>query len=56
MNRVCFLIMLIVMLIYADNGIWYCAEMHNLYSEEKRKHRGILSKFWDWLARKGEGK
>ncbi len=56
MNGVCSLIILILMLIHLDNVIWYCAEMHNLYSEKKRKYRGVLSKFWDWFARKGEGK
>ena len=48
------LLMLIISLIYADFAIWYCAEMHNIWEKDekkKKKFRGILHLFWDWLDR-----
>lgn len=41
-------------LIYVDFTIWYCVSMDNLWSEKKRKFRGILSCVWDFLVEKIE--
>lgn len=41
-------------LVYLDYALWYSTEMHNLYSDNKRKFRGVLCRFWDWIDRKLE--
>jgi hypothetical protein len=48
------LIILIIMLAYLDYSFWYSAEMHNIWSEKKKKFRGILWRFWDFIGRDGE--
>lgn len=45
------LAMLFIALVYLDFAVWYCAEMHNIWNENKRKYRGILFRFWDWVGR-----
>ena len=52
MNVICLLIILATGLVYLDFAIWYSAEMHNLYSDKKRKFRGLLWKLWDWMRTK----
>ena len=49
MNGICLLLILMIMLVYLDFSFWYSAEMHNIWNEKKRKFRGFLFKFWDWL-------
>lgn len=51
MNTLPLLIILIIMLVYLDFAIWYCAEMHNIWNEKKRKFRGVLWRFWDFLGK-----
>ena len=45
------LAMLFIALVYLDFSVWYSAEMHNIWNEKKRKYRGILFRFWDWVVR-----
>lgn len=51
MNATSLIISFIIMFVYSDFAIWYSAEMHNIWNDEKRKFRGILFKFWDWLVK-----
>lgn len=46
--------MLLIGLAYLDFAIWYSAEMHNIWYSKKRKFRGVLSRFWDYLGKAGE--
>lgn len=50
MSATALIIIFAIMLVYVDFAIWYCAEMHNMWSDKKRKFRGILFKLWDWLG------
>lgn len=52
------ILMLIIGLIYLDFAMWYSAVMHNIWCEEKdkRKFKGVLGKFWDWLDKKLDSK
>ena len=40
------LVYLALMLVYLDFSIWYSAQMHNVWHEEKRKFRGFLAWLW----------
>lgn len=51
MRELPLLIILIIMLVYLDFSIWYSAEMHNIWNEKKRKFRGVLWRFWDFLGK-----
>lgn len=53
MDTLPLLIILLIMLIYLDFSIWYSAEMHNIWSEKKRKFRGVLWRFWDFIDKEG---
>lgn len=48
------LIILLIMLVYLDFAIWYSAEIHNIWSEEKGKFRGVLWRLWDFIGKEGE--
>lgn len=50
MSGVCLFIILLIMLVYLDFAFWYSSEMHNIWNDKKRKFRGFLFKFWDWLG------
>jgi len=49
MSTIALLIILAMGLVYLDFAFWYSAQMHNLYSEKKRKFRGLLWRLWDRL-------
>ena len=51
MSITALVIILIIMLVYLDFAIWYSAEMHNIWNDKKRKFRGVLFKFWDWILK-----
>lgn len=51
MNTLPSLIILLIVLVYLDFSIWYSAEIHNIWSEKKRKFRGILWQFWDFIGK-----
>lgn len=51
MSMTALIIILIIMLVYLDFSIWYSAEMHNIWNKKKRKFRGVLFKFWDWIGK-----
>lgn len=50
MSTIALVIILIIMLVYLDFAIWYSAWMHNIWDDKKRKFRGILFRFWDWIG------
>ena len=54
MSTIPLLIILLIMLVYLDFSIWYSAEMHNNWNKEKRKFRGVLWRFWDFIGKEDE--
>ena len=52
MGGICLVLILVIMLVYLDFSFWYAAEMHNIWHEKKRKFRGIIPWFWDWIDRR----
>lgn len=48
------IVMLLVGLAYLDFAIWYAAEMHNIWYKKKRKFRGVLFRFWDFIGKVDE--
>ena len=52
MSGICLVLILAIMLLYLDFSFWYSAEMHNIWNEKKRKFRGMLPWFWDWIDRR----
>lgn len=48
------LIILLIMLVYLDFAIWYSAEMHNIWEKKKWKFRGMLWRFWDFIAKEDD--
>ena len=54
MSTLPLLIILLIMLVYLDFSIWYSAEMHNIWRKEKRKFRGVLWRFWDFIGKEDE--
>jgi len=48
------LIILLIMLVFLDFAIWYSAEIHNIWSKKKRKFRGALWRFWDFIGKEDE--
>lgn len=47
------IVMLLVVLAYLDFAIWYAAEMRNIWYSKKRKFRGVLFRFWDFIGKEG---
>ena len=50
MGTVPLLIILLIMLVYLDFAIWYSAEMRNIFEKKNWKFRGMLWRFWDFIA------
>lgn len=48
------IVMLLVGLAYLDFAIWYSAEMQNIWYSKKRKFRGMLFRFWDFIGKAGK--
>ncbi len=43
--------MLLIGLAYLDFAIWYAAEIQNIWFRKKRKFRGVLFRFWDFIGK-----
>lgn len=54
MGTVPLLIILLIMLVYLDFAIWYSAEMHNIWEKKTWKFRGMLWRFWDFIAKEDD--
>ena len=48
------IVMLLVVLAYLDFAICYSAEMQNIWYSKKRKFRGMLFRFWDFIGKAGK--
>lgn len=45
------ILIFLIGIVYLDFSIWYSAEMHNIWNDDKRKFKGVFAKFWDWIGR-----